>query len=248
MQPLAVIQSDHNSLLVNLAGDDHLTVFPPFIGSGQFVVKPIASGDLLPARVLSGRLMECHFATTGDERTVQLHGLEANGRFLVVRVDEGEKMFLRFPALAAYRLGPGGRFASARKLTSPVRWYTGTAFAIVAVGPVDLVLYGTNLVSTESRERLTCFAHHLVAFDARTTFHIRGLRPEGHVGTWLDALSNVVEVAFEGATPVVRRTTGDGSGVGVRIRQVVSMVFGTFIGGSIFEHLLVSPWLWSLIL
>lgn len=246
MRPLDIIQSDSNSLLIKLHEGEHVVVFPSFIASGDFRVHAVMFSGLAISRLLAGRLMECHFIAKGGERTVQLHDEnEPHGKFLVLRVAEGQKMLIRLPSLAAYRLGHGGRFVSARRLWSPVRWFTGTAFAVVAVGPVDLVLYGADLVLTSSQEHLTCFANRLVAFDASTPFRIRSLRPEGHVGTWFDALSSIVEVEFQKATPLVRRTTGDGKQIGARVRQAVSLVFGAFIFGSLLEHLFFSAWLWS---
>lgn len=247
MKPLDIIQSENNLLLIRLHAGEDVVVFRSFIASGDFRVHAVMSSGLAISRWLAGRLMECHFAAKGGERTVQLYVDKPyrHGKFLVHPVAEGQKQLIRLPALAAYRLGKGGRFVSARKLWSPVRWFTGTAFAVVAVGPVDLVLYGANLVLKNSQEHPACFANHLVAFDALTPFRIHSLRPEGHVGTWFDALSSIVDVEFQKATPLIQGTTGDGRQIGTRVRQAVSLVFGTFICGSLLEHLFFSSWLWS---
>jgi hypothetical protein len=245
MAPMHIVESDHNSLLVECAAGDHLTVFPEFVATGGFQVKPVASRDLLISRFLAGRLMECRFDAPAEKRGIQLHGPDSHGRFIVVHVPDGQAMFIRLESLAAYRLGSQAGFSVSRKLVSPVRWFCGTAFAVIANGPADLIFYGPDLVYTESHDQQQCFAHRLVAFDARTPFRIQGLRPEGHAGTCFDALSSVVDVSFLHSTPLVRRTTVEGKHVGTRLRKAARLVFGSLICGSILEHLLFSRWLWS---
>jgi hypothetical protein len=241
-----VVESTVNSLLVQCVSGESLTVFPDFIATGGFHVKPVASRDILLSRLFAGRLLECHYEAHGESQAVQLHhASNRHGRFLVVQVSEGQAMAVRLDALAAYRFGDGGRFSVSRKFVLPVRWFTRTVIAVVAHGPADLIFYGEDLASIEPRDHQQCFADRLVAFDAHVPFRIQGLRPEGHAGACFDALSTVVDVIFCQPTPLVRRTVVQGQRAGSKVGKAASLIFGGLILGSFIERFLFSQWLWS---
>jgi hypothetical protein len=239
-----IVESDQNSLKLQCVAGEHLTVFPEFVATGGFHVRPVASRDLFVSRWLAGRLMECRYEAPTEIR-VQLHGPNPHGRFLNVHVADGQSIFIRLAALAAYQVGPKGRLFISRSFLSPGRWFTRTAIAVIVSGPADLIFYGPDLVGAESRDEQQCFAHRLVAFDACVPFRIRGLSPEGHAGTFVDALSSLVDVTFCQPTLLVRRTAVEGHHVGSRLAKAARLVFGCLILGSLIEHIIFSRWLWS---
>jgi hypothetical protein len=242
---MQVAVSEANSLKVVLSPEERLNVFPMFAACGGYDPRPIARSVFL-SRWFAGKITEYCYQAGPQPMAVQLHGPDAHGRFHVMPVAEGHAVVVRLKELAGYRLGGGNaRLASCRQLFSPVRWYTRTAFAVVVHGPAELVFYGPGLQYSESREHQECFASRLVAFDARTPFRIRGLRPTGSAGSVFDALSTVVDVSFLGATPLVWRTTADDAQSGNRTRRTMHLILGSLIGGSFLEHLLFSRWLWS---
>jgi hypothetical protein len=246
MRPLTIAENDQNSLRVELPAGDSLTVFPAFYAESGF--RPTAAKDLWLSRVLAGRVLECQYAAVGEKRSLQLHGPDPHGHFHVVHVPRDGNLFVRLDAMAGYQFSPGGSFLKAHGLLSLARWFSGTAFAVVAQGPCNLIFYGPDLVYSEMQERPRCFTRRLVAFDARVPFRVRGLRPEGSVGTIFDALSSVVEATFQRDTPLVRRTAVETGRAHGNVWKAVQLVSGGLIIGPLLEHLLVSRWLWSWIL
>lgn len=241
---MKIVEAGQNSLVLQCVAGEHLTVFTEFVATGGFHVRPVASRDLLVSRWLAGRLLECRYEAPTDIR-VQLHGLNTNGRFLNIHVAEGQSMFIRLSALAAYQIGPKGRLFVSRRFLSPVRWFTRTAIATIVSGPAELIFYGPDLVGGETRDRQQCHAHRLVAFDACVPFRIQGLSPEGYAGACVDALSSLVDVTFCQPTLLVRRTAVEGHHVGSRLPRAARLIFGCLILGSLIEHLIFSRWLWS---
>ena len=243
MQPLRILESEKNSLQVELAPSEELIVFPSFCAESRF--RYTLARDLLVPRMLAGRWAECRYTAGNETRSVQLHGPETHGHFHLLRIPKGRSMFIRMGSLAAYRFSEGGRFLTARGLLSPARWFSVTAFAVVAQGPAEIVLYGDDLVVSEMLERPRCFADRMVAFDAHVPFRVRGLRQEGTAGSILDALSSVVEASFQRATTLGRRTTIDGGRPPSLVWKALRLVLGGLILGSVVERLIFSRWLWS---
>jgi len=239
--------TDSNEIVVTVEPGETIYFGGTFQRSPRFSqnTAPNFWSRLLPdafwARLFAGRLWDhhVHAGETGD--TVQLGGNDPKGRFVVIDVEAGRKLFVRLRHLAAYGFGPGGGFSTSWKPWSPSRWILRAVSALTVRGPATLFFYGIDLKSVTIEAGGHTFADQVVAFDATAPFRLHGLLPEGHgpLAHATNAASGTVDLEFAEKAAVVKTTVHNARTNG--LTRLVRLLFVGLVGGWLFERLVMQP-------
>lgn len=215
-----------------------------YLQTPEFDMPVTPSLDAFIPRLIAGKLWQGHCAATDTPVSVRLGGENAAWAFCTIRVDAGKTFLVKLRHLAAYSFERGGGFVSATRLWDPVRWLTGTTFALLAHGPAVLVFYGAGLENHVAAAGEHCFADQLIGFEGANRFQISSLKPIGIGGDLINAFSRTIVVQFDDSTRVVRST--------VRrlnrnswANRVAYLLFVVILGGWLFEKLVLEDWIWS---
>jgi pimeloyl-ACP methyl ester carboxylesterase len=239
--------TDSNEIVVTVEPGETI-----FFG-GTFQRSPKFSQNLVPnfwtrllpdafwPRLFAGRLWDLHVQAVENRETVQLGGNDPKGRFAVVDIEAGRKMFLRLRYLAAYGFGPGGGFSTSWKPWSPSRWILRAVSAVTIRGPATLFFYGIDLKSVIVEAGGHSFADQVLAFDATAPFRLHGLLPEGTgpAAHATNASSTTVDLEFVQKTAVVK-TTVRGTRTNGWTRLMRLLIFG-LLGGWLVERVVIQP-------
>jgi len=181
----------------------------------HFLRSPKFSRDMTPhfwealvPRLLAGKLWEPHLTAGNAGDIVLLSGPEPYGRFHVVKVPAGRKMFVRLKHLVGYAFDHGGKFSSSLNVLDPVRWLIGAPTSVFLHGPASLIFYGRAVEHFMVDPGEECFADQIHAFSAEAPFQVSGFLPQGS-GFWADLINTVsttVNMTFLAPVELVKTT------------------------------------------
>lgn len=200
---------DGNELTASLEAGETLYFDLHYLRSPKF------SRDMTPhfweamvPRLLAGKLWEPHLTAGHEGDIVLLSGPEPYGRFHVVVVEPGRKMFVRLKHLVGYAFNDGGRFSSSFNLLDPVRWLIGAPTSVFLHGPASLIFYGRAVEDVMADAGEECFADQIHAFSAEAPFQVCGYLPQG-TGFWADlinTISTTVNMTFLAPVRLIKTT------------------------------------------
>ena len=239
--------TDSNECVLVLSAGETVHFGHHFLRHSGFAIPLVPShrGALL-ARLLAGKLWECSHTAGLSEERVRIGGNDAHGhgRFKALDVPSGELLFVRLGRVAAYTVSQGGGYVSSRGLLDPIRWLTGTTFAVLLRGPCTVVFYGVGLDVYEGPSNEECFADQILAFDARVPFQVQGLQPLGAGGGVMNAFSNTVVMCFLQKTPLAK-TTVRAAFRSNRFSQFFRLIAMGVFGGWLLEKVFFEDYIWS---